>query len=1321
MKRLILIVLLLTAYPVSGQEIPASQQAHDFYWFADGAWLPAFDSLRIGPQNYRTLQNLRYTDTGLESVSGSSKVNTTALSTYPDIRNGIQLIVPNSSGETSFVVIHAKDSSSASPGVIYQNITDIPKQGDFESTALYTDTESGLTGYFSDAPNGNIAYANGKETCIWGGGANRIGAFITSGIEVTSTSGVSNSKDFTEEVANMLATADNVARIGGGNDSSCVLLLHADGADASTTVSDSSLGGGHGNAYVYEDAQLDTAIAKFGTSSLLTSGTSDCVGYEDDADWYFSSDKFAIDTWFRMASDAGLHGIVSQYDLTNSCDNFAWLYDADNDKFIVNVMGGATSYIQEEINHTLNAGQWYHLAMVRGYSGDTKYIGVSVDGTFVGTFDSSVTKFPDLAGPLLVSGVTEKTFIDYGHYRTGVTPYGDIHLSGTSGVYGSPGYIKFDGTNDYLSGASMPGLWDLCNTSGATYTLEMWAQFNTIAGDPTLIENRQDANNFWSLYLDNAAADVLYFYAYNAAAVNVTGCSTFGTSISFGSQWYHIAVVVGSGNLGIYVNGVNAGTGSVKTDSIIEGPLYIGEGFAHPGKDTEDMNGAIDEIRIYKGNPYNADPHDVTDTITVPTNRHTSDSNTTLLLYGDPAFANGHIDELRISKGTSRWSSDFTVPSEKYATANNYFLLGSTRPAQGGNFQVSSANATTATLTGKEWTGTGWSSLSLTDNTNGLANSGTITWASTVESSEPKFLEDRFLYWYQFHLSEGEADINFVTVDAPFQKLVDIWDGVYSDCIQFNVVRQSLGQQDYTLEINKDTSKEFPEAAQVGGLDSASEHILAMFENRQTAIYYSMIGGLENTASATTPTIYYWNGTGYTSVGDVTDGTADSSGVTTLHRTGVVSWAAPDKSEEYRQTIAGLNGYAYKITFASDLSGTTEGAVQIDRVLGIPAPINLKPFKKPVIFKNKLMLLNFEQNPSEQNRVDYCMSNAPDVWNGDDSSMDGEQSLFFGTNRPITSAVQLFNRFGSEIYSTLLLTKKTETYLLVGEGPEDYEIYPVSMNIGCPAPNTLTAVEAGYEIIQGVMRNIAIWLSYSGPMIFDGALLAPIKGIENYFDQSETECINYDYIEYATAWYDAKYYEWNLLIPSGTGQTTLNKWLVYDLVRKRWYEKVPATYPQSAWPVIDENGKRYVYTGQTNGYMQAQETSPAWDGTAIRQVVETGDYYPSKDPWHITLLRRLKLVHEKSTEAVTLNLYHYPDTTVMGSGVTNTLNSITLNTEIPTGSTNRVTRQTQAPNVEAWAHRFRMESSSSTEEKDVHLIGWGTQYEVIREDDTNQP
>ena len=158
-----------------------------------GQWLPALDPLKIGKDNFKTLQNMRYTDNGLIGTDGYTAINSSIVnaSNYR-IKNGFHFRKDQPS--ESHVLVQAE---SATTGAIFQNETSIPDTGDFTATALHTDSSGYGLGRFSPAPQGNVIYANGVESMIWGGDELRCAAFIT-GTTITDT--ITGPKNYSKQV-----------------------------------------------------------------------------------------------------------------------------------------------------------------------------------------------------------------------------------------------------------------------------------------------------------------------------------------------------------------------------------------------------------------------------------------------------------------------------------------------------------------------------------------------------------------------------------------------------------------------------------------------------------------------------------------------------------------------------------------------------------------------------------------------------------------------------------------------------------------------------------------------------------------------------------------------------------------------------------------------------------------------------------------------------------------------------------------------------------------------------------------------------------------
>ena len=164
-----------------------------------------------------------------------------------------------------------------------------------------------------------------------------------------------------------------------GIDSYAKLVLHCDGADTSTTFTDSSLSL-HGNATVGGNAQVDTAQSKFGGASYLGDGTGDYLTYADNADWDFGTGDFTIDNWVRFAALGGDNNLFSRNAIGG---NIQWKFDKGSNSLKAYWGGG---FVRNE-GWTPSIDTWYHVAIER-YSGN---VYIYVDGTKLGTAAANST------------------------------------------------------------------------------------------------------------------------------------------------------------------------------------------------------------------------------------------------------------------------------------------------------------------------------------------------------------------------------------------------------------------------------------------------------------------------------------------------------------------------------------------------------------------------------------------------------------------------------------------------------------------------------------------------------------------------------------------------------------------------------------------------------------------------------------------------------------------------------------------------------------------------------------------------------------------
>ena len=150
----------------------------------------------------------------------------------------------------------------------------------------------------------------------------------------------------------------------GGNDSYTKSLLHFDGADAATSVTDVAVGGS-GHTWTFNgNAQLDTAEQKFGTASLLLDGTGDWIDTPDSADFNTGSSDFGIDCWIKRGSTGVRQGICGQINSGGTNASAAnWLeITASN---VLQSYVGPASATSLSGSTAITDSAWHHVALVR--------------------------------------------------------------------------------------------------------------------------------------------------------------------------------------------------------------------------------------------------------------------------------------------------------------------------------------------------------------------------------------------------------------------------------------------------------------------------------------------------------------------------------------------------------------------------------------------------------------------------------------------------------------------------------------------------------------------------------------------------------------------------------------------------------------------------------------------------------------------------------------------------------------------------------------------------------------------------------------------
>ena len=183
------------------------------------------------------------------------------------------------------------------------------------------------------------------------------------------------------------------------------------------------------------------------------------------------------------------------------------------------------------------------------------------------------------------------TIVDSSPSPKTVTAVGDAQISTTESKWNGSS-LKFDGSGDYLT---IPSSTDFAFGSGS-FTIEGWIRLGSVPASGNvhyLIDTRTSDFNGFALYFSNIAGS-----ARLNIFVSVPSPAEYSSTTNLVlNQWTHLACVRnGSSSFTFYVDGVASGSYSV-TQAPGNIPLTIGSRF----NGQQFFNGFIDDLRITKG------------------------------------------------------------------------------------------------------------------------------------------------------------------------------------------------------------------------------------------------------------------------------------------------------------------------------------------------------------------------------------------------------------------------------------------------------------------------------------------------------------------------------------------------------------------------------------------------------------------------------------------------------------------------------------------------------------------------------------------------
>jgi hypothetical protein len=182
------------------------------------------------------------------------------------------------------------------------------------------------------------------------------------------------------------------------------------------------------------------------------------------------------------------------------------------------------------------------------------------------------------------------TITDNSPYPKTITPVGNAQISTAQSKFGGAS-IAFDGTGDYLQS---PSSTDFVLGTG-DFTLETWVYPLGFASGPP---NYNDYGSLFDFRTANAVQSNILLTPLGSSTIilYVDGSTRItGTSLAL-NQWAHVALTRNSGTTKLFINGTQAGSNYADTNN------YTSSVFRAAGNIAGDtFNGYLDDLRITKG------------------------------------------------------------------------------------------------------------------------------------------------------------------------------------------------------------------------------------------------------------------------------------------------------------------------------------------------------------------------------------------------------------------------------------------------------------------------------------------------------------------------------------------------------------------------------------------------------------------------------------------------------------------------------------------------------------------------------------------------
>jgi len=181
----------------------------------------------------------------------------------------------------------------------------------------------------------------------------------------------------------------------------------------------------------------------------------------------------------------------------------------------------------------------------------------------------------------------DSTFVDTSPTPKTVTAVNAVISSAQSKFGGSSMY--FDGTGDYLTTPDSAD-WDF---GTGDFTVEGWFNFSAHTTSIALVSNYLNGSTGWTFQYDGTTSQLRLANG-GTALINASWTPTNGT-------WYHLAVCRSGTDLRLFVDGVQVGSTVTNSTDLTGSTSVLSVGALFAGTWQQFYSGYIDDLRITKG------------------------------------------------------------------------------------------------------------------------------------------------------------------------------------------------------------------------------------------------------------------------------------------------------------------------------------------------------------------------------------------------------------------------------------------------------------------------------------------------------------------------------------------------------------------------------------------------------------------------------------------------------------------------------------------------------------------------------------------------